>query len=289
MYSSFLDLATSNGPCLKVWPVPYQGTVSFAAGTKEGPEAILRASYQIETYDAEYGMDLSDHVHFATLPFLRIPVGGPNELLNEMRSVLAEYDPTQDFFLTLGGEHSITLPLLEFYRSRFPNLVVLQIDAHADLRQSYEGSPHSHACIMARAMDLGLPVAQVGIRSLCVEEMQTIKAKKPDQLLTLFAWDLTDPASASARIKAFIANRPLYLTFDVDGLDPSVIPGTGTPEPGGITFSWMTAFFNNLWPGPKLVGMDFCELSPSLGPGVVSESATVKMIVKILAGYYSHV
>ncbi len=281
MYTDFLDLDTHNGTSIHVWPVPYEGTVSFMSGTKSGPEAILRASYQIETYDPQQDLDLADLAHFTTLPYLRTPVSGPEGLHAAMRHVLKDFDPSRDFFLTLGGEHSISLPLFEFYQQAHPDLVIVQIDAHSDLRRDYEESRLSHACIMARARDLGLPAVQLGIRSLCRQEADYIKNQSPDELLTLFAWDLDTPERTAGRINTFLKGRPVYLTFDIDGLDPSLVPGTGTPEPGGIAYSWIWEFFSHLWPGSPLVGMDLCEVAPLPG-SVVSESVAVKNIVRIL-------
>lgn len=281
MYSHFLDLDTHNGRHIHVWPVPYEGTVSFMSGTKSGPEAILKASYQIETFDAQLGVDLADLAHFSTLPYLRTPVHGPEGLHQAMHEVLADHDPRQDFFVTLGGEHSISLPLFEFYKKAHPDMVVLQIDAHSDLRKEYEESPLSHACIMARARDLGIPAIQVGIRSLCSEEFDYISSQPADELMTIFAWDLDTPKKTAENVNAFLDGRPFYLTFDIDGLDPSLVPGTGTPEPGGIQYPWIWEFFSRLWPGSPLVGMDLCEVAPVPG-SVVSESVAVKAIARIL-------
>ena len=287
MYTHFLDLDTENGLQVHVWPVPYEGTVSFMAGTKSGPEAMLRASYQIETYDPHLDMDLADLAHFQTLPYLRTPVSGPDGLHAAMRHVLKEYDARKDFVLTLGGEHSISLPLFEFYQQAYPDLVILQIDAHSDLRTDYEESRFSHACIMARARGIGLPAVQLGIRSLCRQEAGYIKSQPADELLTIFAWDLDSPEHTAARINTFLKGRPVYLTFDIDGLDPSLVPGTGTPEPGGITYPWIWEFFSHLWPGSPLVGMDMCEVAPVPG-SVVSESVAVKNIVRILNCFLGH-
>ncbi|NCC26000.1 MAG: agmatinase [Deltaproteobacteria bacterium] len=282
MYDSFLDLEEEGGRTIHVWPVPYEGTASFARGTRLGPEAILKASYQIETYDHELGQDLSGRVRFETLPFLRPSAQGPDTVMDEMREVLSGFDPVKDFFLTLGGEHSIALPLVEFYHRAHSDLVVIQIDAHADLRAKYEGSPSSHACVMARVRDLGVPLVQIGIRSLCREEAETMARTPAEDLLCLFGWDLPSPDHAARRVGDFVGQRPVYISFDADGLDPSIMPGTGTPEPGGIGFSWMQAFWTRFLPERTLVGLDFCELAPELGPGVISESVAVKCILRIL-------
>ncbi|WP_462325144.1 agmatinase [Desulfoplanes sp.] len=284
MYNNFLDLDGQNGRHIHVWPVPYEGTVSFMSGTKSGPEAILRASYQIETYDGQLDVDLADLAHFSTLPFVQAPASGPESLHAAMRTVLKNYDAHGDFFVTMGGEHSISLPLFEFYHTAHPDLVILQIDAHSDLRNEYENTPLSHACIMARARELGIPAVQLGIRSLCREEAEYIRSQPPSGLMTIFAWDLDTPYRTAQKINTFLAGRPVYVSFDIDGLDPSLVPGTGTPEPGGISFDWIWEFFAHLWPGSPLVGLDMCEVAPVPG-SVVSESVAVKCIVRMLNAF----
>jgi agmatinase len=287
MYNNFLDLDTTRTDLypVNVWPVPYQGTVSFGHGTKNGPEAMLKASYQIETYDPELMADISELCSFKTLPFQRPNVAGPALLYEEMRDFLKGYNPGRDFFLTLGGEHSISFPLAEFYARQYPDLTIIQIDAHADLRQDYEGSPCSHACVMARIKDLGLQTVQIGIRSFSKKESDLIR-NNPDHILPFYPWDLPSPEETARKVRDFTGNRPIYISFDADGLDPSVMPGTGTPEPGGLEYSWVNEFWKALWPGPKLVGMDFCELAPQPG-SPVSESVAVKCILKVLTTYFS--
>lgn len=287
MYDNFLDLETKL-PGLHpvyVWPVPYQGTVSFGDGAKDGPEAILKASYQMEPYDEELNADISELCSFKTLPFQRPSAAGPGHLYKEMRAFLKEFNPEQDFFLTLGGEHSISFPLVEFYAQKYPDLVAIQLDAHADLRPAYEGSPYSHACVMDRIKDLGLKTVHIGIRSFSREEAQLIKAN-PGHILPFYSWELPSPEDTARAVKNFIGHSPVYITFDADGLDPSIMPGTGTPEPGGLYYAWVKDFWKALWPGPRLVGMDFCELAPQPA-GQVSESVAVKCILKILTTYFS--
>jgi agmatinase len=287
MHHEFFDLGPQLGRTIFVLPVPFEGTVSYGTGTRLGPEALIRASVQIESYDPELDLDLGDLAHFTLLPVVHPPASGPEGLHQAMRERLQSLDACRDFVLTLGGEHSVPLPLFEFYHKAYPDLVILHIDAHADLRDSYEGSPYSHACIMARARQMGIPLAQIGIRSLCREQKDFMRAQKPSDLMTLFAWDLPTPGEATERVRDFVGGRPLYISFDVDGMDPSVIPGTGTPEPGGIPYAWMTRFWKELWLdglGPKLVGMDMCELAPMVG-SQVSETAAVKLIQRILTAW----
>lgn len=287
MYTNYLDLEEEKGKKIYVWPVPYEGTVSFDTGTRHGPQAILQASYEIETWDEEVGKDIADFAHFQTLPFFRPPVTGPEEVLKQMKDFLQDFDPENDFLLTLGGEHSLASAPASFYQQAYPDLVVLQLDAHADLRSSFQDSPYSHACVMARIRDLGLPLLQMGIRSLSQQESEYIKAQPQDELLTLFSWELPSPEEAADKALDFIGNRPLYISFDADGLDPALLPGTGTPEPGGLEYRWLNKFWACLFPGPKLVGMDFCELAPRPAAGVVSESVAVRCINKILLHFLS--
>ncbi len=287
MHTEFFDLGPAQGRTIFVLPVPYDGTASYGKGTRLGPEALFTASVQIESYDAEMDLDLGDLAHFTPLTPVHPPSEGPEPLHEAMRGRLAEFDASTDFILTLGGEHSVPLPLFEFYKAAHPDLVILHIDAHADLRQSYGDTPYSHACIMARARQLGIPLAQIGIRSLCREQRDFMRAQPKGELLTMFAWDLPTPCDAAERVRSFIGNRPLYVSFDVDGMDPGVIPGTGTPEPGGIQYAWMTRFWKELWlegAGPRLVGMDMCELAPIPG-SQVSETAAVKLIQRILTSW----
>lgn len=283
MYTEYLDLDTQAGQRILVWPVPYEATASFAKGTRNGPQAILQASYEIETWDEQLGLDLADWVHFETIPFFSAPVSGPQACYKAMLAFLRQhFDPNADFILTLGGEHSVALAPIAFYLQAFPELVIIQVDAHADLRDSFQGSTYSHACVMARAMELGAACVQLGIRSLCRQESETIAANKGSDLLTLFAWDMKTPAETAMRIREFVGVRPVYLSFDADGLDPSIMPGTGTPEPGGLDYGWLADLWRHLLPQIRLLGLDFCELTPLTGYGVVSESVAVKCINKIL-------
>ncbi len=287
MYDGFFDLGPAQGRNIFVLPVPYEGTVSYGTGTRLGPEALFRASVQIESYDAELDLDLTDLAHFTPLAPVDPPKGGPEALHGVMRRRLEQFDAARDFILTLGGEHSIPLPLFEFYKAAHPDLVILHVDAHADLRESYGDTPYSHACIMARARQLSIPLVQLGIRSLCREQRDFMRAQPKSELMTMFAWDLPSPCEAAERVRAFVGERPIYLSFDVDGMDPSVIPGTGTPEPGGIAYAWMSRFWKELWldgMGPRLVGMDMVELSPVHGTQV-SETAAVKLIQRILVSW----
>lgn len=286
MEHTFFDLGAEHGRKIFVLSVPFEGAVSYGAGTRMGPRALFQASVQIESYDPELDLDLADLAHFHPLPIVA-PQNNAQAMHQAIREALRRRDAAHDFLLTLGGDHSIPLPLFEFYKAAHPDLVILHIDAHADMRQTYDGNPCSHACIMARASEMGIPVLQLGIRSLCREERDFLRRQSPADLLTLFAWNLPTPKQAAMRTRDFIGQRPVYLSFDVDGLDPAVIPGTGTPEPGGISYAWMNTFWAQLWAdgqGPHLVGMDICELAPIVG-SQVSQTAAVKILARIFTAW----
>jgi len=283
MHENFLDLEQENGRLIHVLPVPYEGTVSFATGTKQGPEALIKASCEIETWDPEYKLDLADLAHFRTAPVFTPPVSGPEDMYKQMLDYLhTNFAPHRDMLLTLGGEHSIALPPIEFYRNYYSDLVVLQLDAHADLREQFQSSKYSHACVMSRVRQMGIPLVQLGIRSLMKEEHHLIDSAEQSEMLTFFSSSLSDPETAAEKVLDFIGGRALYITFDADGLDPSIMPGTGTPEPGGLSYTWLNRFWHQLLPRSGLVGLDFCELMPLGAGGVVSESVGVQCINKIL-------
>jgi len=282
MYTDYLDLDSSVGRRVSVLPVPYEATASFCRGTREGPAAILRASREIETWDQRLRVDLAELAHFRTLPAFHPPASGPARMYEDLLDWLeTELDPTEDFLLTLGGEHSVALAPAAFYARAHPEMVVLHLDAHADLRQSFESTPYSHACVMARIRELGPSLIQLGIRSLCREEADRIATSARQDIWTVFAWDLGQPEELARQTASFVGSRPVYLTFDADALDPSIMPGTGTPEPGGMSFEWLRVFAETFFPSVRLMGMDCCEVSPLPG-GVLSESVAVKCINTVL-------
>ncbi|MBZ4685035.1 MAG: agmatinase [Desulfomicrobiaceae bacterium] len=275
---------TPRGRRIAVLPVPFEGAVSYGQGAALGPQAFLEATTQIESYDPQLDRDLSDLAHFTVLP----PVTGTDAAMVHaaMQKVLAALDPSADTVLLVGGDHSVPLPLMAWYHAAFADMAILHLDAHADLRDQYQGSSLSHACIMARARQLGIPIFQLGIRSVCPEEMAVIRTAPDGELQTRFAWELESPEAEAARVRAFVGARPMYVSLDVDALDPSVLPGTGTPEPGGIEYRWLQEFWRHLWMGggPRLLGLDVCELAPLSG-SQVSQSVAAKVVHRMLVAW----
>ena len=270
------DRSAFESASVLIWPVPYEKTVSYGLGTREGPEAIIDASRYMELYDEELGGETAD-IGIHTLPPMDTE-RAPEEMIPAIEREAGRLLKTGKFVCMLGGEHSITPPVVRAFRARYPKLSVLQIDAHADLRESYEGTPLSHASAMRRVVE-SCPAVQVGIRSLSIEEARAIPS-----LPTRIFW-AKDIAGRTDWIDAAVEalREDVYLTLDIDGLDPSVVPATGTPEPGGLLWYEVLALLRAVAARRRIVGMDLVELcksSVSNAPSFLS----AKLIYKTL-GY----
>ncbi len=259
-----------------IWPVPFEKTVSYGQGTREGPEAIIDASRNMELYDEEIGGETSV-IGIHTLP----PMGAdrePEEMMPALQREARRLLESGKFLCTLGGEHSITAPVVRAFGERFPKLSVLQIDAHADLRDRYDGTPHSHASAMRRVLEV-CPAVQVGIRSLSAEEARVIP-HLPTRVF--YAKDITGRTDwVESAVDSL--TEDVYLTIDIDGLDPSLVPATGTPEPGGLMWNEVLALIRTLAAKRNVVGMDLVELCRSPAGNAPSFLAA-KLVYKTL-GY----
>jgi agmatinase len=260
-----------------VLPIPLDRTTSYVPGTRNGPREILQASSHMELWDEELGTDVHP-IGIYTLPEMELPFGELPPLMAEIRRVASDVLSRDKFLVTLGGEHSITPPLVAAAAERFPGLSVLQIDAHADLRDCYMGTPHNHACAMRRSLEFAR-LTQVGIRSLSSEE-----ANVAGSLNTTIFYDVSmrrDPAWVD-RVVDSLADR-VYLTIDVDGMDPAIMPATGTPEPGGLSWYEILALLRATMARRTVVACDLVELSPL--PGIMAPNfLCAKLVYKIL-GY----
>ena len=259
-----------------ILPVPVDRTTSYVPGTRNGPREILQASSHMELWDEEVGVDIHN-VGLFTLPEMELPFGELQPLMDEIRRVAAEILARDKFLVTLGGEHSITPPLVAAAAARHPGVHVLQIDAHADLRDCYMGTPHNHACAMRRSLEHA-PVTQVGIRSMSTEE-----AEAAPRLATRIFYDHSmrqDPNWVQQVVGSL--GDPVYVTIDVDGMDPAIMPATGTPEPGGLTWYEMLALLRAIFTQRRVVACDVVELSPLPGlmaPNFLCAKLIYKMIV----------
>lgn len=258
-----------------ILPIPVDRTTSYVPGTRNGPREILQASSHMELWDEEVGADVHG-VGIFTLPEMELPFGELAPLMDEIRRVAGEVVAHDKFLVSLGGEHSITPPLVAAVAARHAGLHVLQIDAHADLRDCYMGTPHNHACAMRRSLEFA-PLTQVGIRSMSTEEAQAAPS-----LDTRIFYDATmrqDPQWVDRVVESL--GDPVYITIDVDGMDPAIMPATGTPEPGGLSWYEMLRLLRATIARRTVVACDVVELSPL--PGVMAPNfLCAKLVYKIL-------
>jgi agmatinase len=251
--------------------VPYDGTTSFRPGTRFGPAAIREVSSGLETYCPQLDQDLDD-LAFADLGAVEIPFGAPEPVVSAVRAATRRVLALGLAPLMLGGEHSITSGAVAAVAERHPDLVLVQLDAHADLREEWLGARHSHACAMRRCLEV-LPsgtLVQVAIRSGTREEFAELQ--NSGRLVSL------DGLEAALRP---LRGRPLYLTVDLDWFDPAVLPGTGTPEPGGFLWPHFAALVEELR-HHQLVAADVVELAPQLDPSGVSSVLAAKVVRSLL-------
>jgi agmatinase len=261
-------------------PVPYESTTSYGGGAREGPRGILEASRYIELYDQEVDCEAATKIGIHTLPALELTRAGATPAMEELRSAYSRVAETcgDRFLLMLGGEHSVSSPAILAQADRHSErLTVLQLDAHADLRAEYEGTPNSHASAMARVLDRA-DVVGVGIRAVSAEEMELTRASAASSLIWADEmWQ--DDAWMDRALEAL--GPKVYLTFDVDYFDPSLVPSTGTPEPGGPGWYRTLEFLKRVFREREVVAADVVELAPV--PGLHAPDFLVaKLVYKLL-------
>jgi agmatinase len=246
--------------------VPLEATVSYGAGTRRGPGALIEASRQVELYDRELGGEPALQFGIHTLPPVPVEPGDLEATLARIESETAAILSAAKLPLILGGEHTVTIGAVRAaFRARGEGpLVVVQLDAHVDLRSSFEGTPYSHACAMRRILELpGVELLQVAVRSLSAEEAEFMAANA-GRIRTFYADEIhADPAGRwLAELAGRLRGRRAYLTIDVDGLDPAVVPATGTPEPGGLTWQQAVKLVDAVCRSATVVALDCVELAP---------------------------
>ncbi len=281
-----------------ILPVPYESTTSYGGGAKAGPGAILEASRYIELYDQEFDAEPGPAIGIHTLPSIELTRAGAGEAMAELREV---HDRVLEaagdrFVLMLGGEHSVSSPAIQSHAARqaalhaaaragveggdegeAPRITVLQFDAHADLRAQYEGSPHSHASAMARVLDVA-DVVGVGLRAVCQEEIDVARAH--DGVTLIWADEMWSNDDWMQRALDLLGEK-VYITFDVDYFDPSLVPSTGTPEPGGGDWYRTLQFLKRVFAERDVIGCDVVELAPT--PGLHAPDFLVaKLVYKLL-------
>ena len=303
--------------------VPYEHTSSYLTGSAKGPKAIVDASRFVEFYDEELDDETYKKCGIATLPELdfknKVDADAIAFIENETDRLIRD----NKFVVSIGAEHTVTLGFVKAHAKKYQNLCVLQIDAHSDLRSSYHGNVYSHASVMARVHDLGIPITQIGIRAQCKEESDLIKAS--NTIHTFYAHEIRNPKPPVASLAVSgspILNRPrrvslkadpkppmaslavsgsqipnptwmddviatlsenVYLTIDADGFDPAVIPGVGTAEPNGLFWVETLTFLRKVFEAKNVVGFDVVECAPIEGQ-ILSEYTLAKLIYRLI-GY----
>jgi agmatinase len=278
---SFVVLDTQPAPPerarYEVIPVPLEQSVSYGRGTARGPGAMLDASNHIEAFD---GVDVPAEAGIYTGPEVACEGRDVEAVLAEVAARVSGAVAQGRMPVMLGGEHTVTLGAVRGIHGRGLRFGVVQFDAHADLRDRYEGNPLSHGSVMRRVVDMGVPLFQVGIRSLsAIEASFRLERRIPHIDATASGF----PNSMVADANILPAGFPddIYITFDVDALDPSIMPGTGTPEPGGLSWYDAVRALAAVVDGRRVVGFDVVELAPSAGTNV-SEFVAAKLVYTIM-------
>lgn len=272
-----------------VLPVPYEATTSYGAGTRRGPAAIIEASRQVETYDRRFGCEPCCKYGIATLPAVEPDHTSPQAMVDRLECVVDQLytdSRSPELLITLGGEHSISVGTVRGVarHAKDKPLVAVQIDAHADLRDSFEGSPYSHACAARRIAET-CPVLQLGIRNISAEG--DAFRRRSDRVVTVFAEEM---ASGDYRreLAEFVAGKTVYLTIDLDGLDPSIMPAVGTPEPGGLLWRDVLDVFDVLGRSAgRVAALDVVELAPLpglVGPDFIAAKLVYEAATRFLMG-----
>lgn len=257
---------------IAVLPVPFDLTSTWLKGADKGPAALIEASSHLELYDIETQSEV-----FRRGVYTAPPVTGntTQEMAQRVESAVASLIQDDKFVVTLGGEHSISYAPIRAHRAKYGDFTVLQLDAHTDLRSIYEGDPLNHACVMARVQDLGLPIVSVGIRAIDVEELPRI-----EKIKCFFAEDLHQKQSWQEDVLKSLGTN-VYITFDLDAFDPSIMSSTGTPEPGGLGWYETLKLLRLVFENRNVVGFDVVEMLPK--ENRAPEFLAAKLVYKMLS------
>ena len=253
-------------------PVPYDGTSTFVKGADKGPQAILDASDSLELYDVQYQIEACNAgIHTDQHTY---DLSSPDNMVQSVYQRVKHFMEMQKFSILLGGEHSISVGAIKAMSEQYEDLTVLQIDAHADLRDEYHDSIYNHACVMCRAQDYAR-VVQVGIRNVCTEEMHNLVPEN-----VFYAHDIYNTEEWMDRAVERLTQN-VYVTFDLDGLDPSILPATGTPLPGGLQWYPTLRFLDKVFRQRNVVGFDVVELCPQ-PDNKVSDVLAATLVYKMI-------
>ena len=279
--SEYTDPATAR---YHIIPIPYEGTVCFLRGTGQGPAAILEVSDQMEHFDEETFQEyfLAGIATHPPIPSAKTPPLHMRRIYETVKTL--DLFTTHRFPIFLGGEHSITAPILQAAAERYKELSVLQIDAHADLRHEFTGGVHSHAAVMRRVLEITPRLVQVGIRSFSAEEYRQC----PERIRRIITPKMVqdDFQFALDRI-LYGLQESVYITIDMDGFDPAFAPGVGTPEPGGLSWHQIIAILKRVFLEKQVIGADIVETLPLGGGNIITEFLAARLAGKLMAYDYA--
>lgn len=263
-----------------ILPVAYDATTSYKSGTKYGPAAIIAASREVETYDPASGRDIGE-IGIHTALEIEAEAEGPAKMIEVVEDEVAKHMKNGKYVTMLGGEHSLTTAPVRAHKAKYPNLSVLHIDAHADMRDSYQGSKWSHASVMRRVREM-VPAVSVGIRNASEGCVRSLEAGKCP---VYWASDVVGKTGWQDAAIGQLTDQ-VYITFDLDAFDPSIMPAVGTPEPGGMHWYETLDFLRSVFSKRNVVGFDIVELSPIAGlhhPDFLAAKLTAEMVRMIRA------
>jgi len=260
-----------------VLPIPYDMTTTYQSGSRRGPGAILDASANMELYDEELCKE-TYRAGIHTLPPLEVDARGPAQMMDAIHRRVAGIAVDGKIPVVLGGEHSISFGAIRAMKEAFPKLSVLQLDAHADLREAYQGTPYSHAAVARRIVEIA-PLVQAGIRSMSAEEAEFLSANR----MKSYPADFILEGGSWCKTICEGLNGDVYLTIDLDVLDPAFMPATGTPEPGGIAWRDLLCLIREVTEKCRVRGFDVVELAPI--PGMVAPDFLASKLIYRTMGY----
>ena len=260
-----------------ILPVPYEQTTTYQVGTKHAPRAIITASQEVETFDEELKFEACQ-AGICTLEPLEATTVDPRKMLERIHQTIRQLIDKGKKVVMIGGEHTISIGAVRAFREKYPDLCVLQLDAHADLRDTYQESKYSHACVMRRIGEI-CPFVGMGIRNISREEHEFLQQNKID---IFFAQDLRNFDQWKEKVLDRLG-PDVYLTFDLDFFDPSIMPSVGTPEPGGLLWYETLDFLKELVSRKNVVGFDLVELCPV--PGLVAPDFLAAKLIYRIIGY----
>ena len=264
-------------------PAPYEGTVSYVKGTAKGPEAIIEASTNMELFDDELGIETYRSGIYTSPPLDFEPNSDPEKAIAKVKEKITEVLSANKFPVLLGGEHSVTIGAVRAAKELYQDLSVLHLDAHYDLREEYMGSKYSHACVARRILK-SCPIVEVGVRSLSKEEKDFLDTS-PDNVKIINVYDILERPDWKKEASRALSES-VYITIDLDVLDPSLMPSVGTFEPGGIGWYELLDFLKIIVKDKKIVGFDVVELSPKEG-FMAPDFLAAKLIYRLLGYIFS--